>query len=137
MKKYYSYLDTGMVQHVPQPLQHQTIHALAARLDGVIQFYYMEEFRTLKSQKLLRSKIPMMQSADGIIFFSIQQFCYGKSINVKLMSQILDLGLELHFVKENISLLDKENFSKVLDFLLVVDHTIRNGPTFISRSLPS
>jgi len=103
MKSYYSCPDTAFVKYVPQPLQHLAIADFAKKSGGSIAFYTSEDFETLGTQGVIRSKIEERSSdIDGIIFFTLKQFGYTGSMNFEFMRQILGYGYEIGFVRENI-----------------------------------
>ena len=55
--------------------------------------------------KLIRSP-----DLDGVVFFTINQFCYNKFFNLKKMLEIIDLGFSIHFARENLSF---NNFGEI------------------------
>jgi hypothetical protein len=108
MKVYYSCPDTGFVKQVPQPLQHLAIGSMAEKLGGKVVFYTMEDFETLASQGVIRHKVMQHPDIHGVIFFRLQQFCYGERPNLAFVRMILQAGYELHFARENLSLTTPE-----------------------------
>jgi hypothetical protein len=126
MKKFYSFLDTGFVKYVPQAMQHLTIRETAKKVGGRILFYFMEDTRTVVSQTALISKLSMMSSnADGIVFFSIYQFGYDEKFHIAIMRRILEMNLELHFSRENISICSVAQLEESTDFILLVTNSQR------------
>lgn len=104
MKDFFSCPDTGFLKYVPQPIQHIVIADKASKLGGKITFYAPEDFETLKTQGVTRSKLSQRPAVDGIIFFTLKQFCYGEKLNFSLLRNILDSKYEVHFARENLSI---------------------------------
>lgn len=113
MKNYYAYLDAGFVKYVPQSLQHLSIGDKASKLGGGISFYTAEDFESLASQGAIREKLDERPMIDGIICFTMRQFFYGGSLNLKLLNQILGNGYEVHFSRENVSIPDKGSLERL------------------------
>ena len=135
MKKFYSFPDQGLVKYVPQPIQHLAIREKAQNEGGKIIFYYMEDTVTVVSQSVLLSKLYILSSkSNGIVFFSLDQFRYGSQLNLKLLKTILGKKIEIHFACENYCILNDDQFNDDLDFLLLVDHSLRfDTEGFIDR----
>lgn len=117
MKSFFSFLDTGFIKYVPQPLQHVAVANKAANMGGGVTFSTGEDLDTLVSQGVLRSKIEEKPAIDGLVFFSVRQFFYGGDLNIKLLGSILDGGYEIHFARENFSILTKEELDDAFPML--------------------
>lgn len=117
MKDYFSCPDTGFLKYVPQPIQHIVIADKAGKLDGKITFYSAEDFETLTTQGVIKSKLAGRPPVSGIIFFTLKQFCYGEKLNFALLTDILKSGYEIHFARENISILDLPNLDEIFPML--------------------
>ena len=113
MKAYYACLDAGFVKYCPQPLQHLAVGNKASKLDGSISFYTMEDFDCLAFQTTVKSKIEENPPVDGIIYFTMRQFFYGGSFDLKFMRFILDRGYEVHFAREDISIPTSESLDEL------------------------
>jgi hypothetical protein len=105
MKQFYSCIDAYLPS--PQPEQHAVISRKADKEDAAVVFYGAEEVRVAQAQPFILSKLKRTPGLDGVIFFSINQFCYSEKLNLKLIFDILDLGLSVHFAREDISLYSK------------------------------
>jgi len=123
MKSFYSCIDAFL--SAPQPEQHLVIREKAKKEGGGITFYGAEEYRSAPVQSFIVPKLKRTAGLEGVVFFTLNQFRYGEKLNVKLMREILDLGLEMHFAREDISLRSREELERWLSFLLVVDYTKR------------
>ena len=102
MKQFYSCIDAYLPS--PQPEQHAVIFRKADKEGASVVFYGAEEVRVAKRQPFILSKLKRTPGLDGAIFFSINQFCYGDRFNFRLINDILDLGLTIHFAREDLSL---------------------------------
>ena len=114
---YYACLDTGFVKYCPQSLQHLAVANKASKLGGSISFYTMEDFRSLRSQGTARAKIEEKPAVAGIIYFTVRQFFYGGAFDVKMLRFILDEGYEVHFAREDISILTREDLNDLFPIL--------------------
>lgn len=123
MKAFYSCIDATLP--APQPEQHLVIREKARKEGGAITFYGAEEYRSVGVQSFILPKLKRTGGLDGVVFFTLNQFRYSESLNVKLMLAILELGLEIHFAREDVSLRSRGDLERCLDFLLVVDYTKR------------
>jgi len=117
MKDYFSCPDTGFLKYVPQPIQHIVIADKAGKLNGKITFYAPEDFETLATQGVIKSKLAGRPPVSGIIFFTFKQFCYGEKLNFALLRDILKSGYEVHFARESISILDLPGLDAIFPML--------------------
>jgi hypothetical protein len=107
MKTYYACLDCAFVKYAPQPLQHLAVGNKASKQGGEISFYTLEDFDTLTNQGATKFKLAERPAVDGLIFFTLRQFFYG-GLNLDFMASILDHGYEVHFAREDISIVNKK-----------------------------
>jgi hypothetical protein len=133
MKSFYSCIDAFL--SAPQPEQHLVIREKAKKEGGGITFYGAEEYRSAPVQSFILPKLKRTAGLDGVVFFTLNQFRYGEKLNVKLMREILELGLEIHFAREDISLRKSEELERSLSFLLVVDYTKRRDASHEWKSI--
>ena len=64
------------------------------------------------------NKLKRTPNLNGVIFFTIDQFCYGEKFNTELMLNIVKIGLSIHFARENISVLNlKDLKTKYVEFI--------------------
>jgi len=110
MKQFYSCIDPLL--SAPQPEQHDLSRRKAAKEGGQIMFYGAEEYCVAASQPFIFGKLKRIPEVDGVIFFTIDQFCYGKIFNLKLLFKILEADLSVHFAREDISLYRLEDLEK-------------------------
>jgi len=133
MKQFYSCIDAYIPS--PQPEQHMLIARKADKEGAAVVFYGAEEVRVAKEQPFILSKLKRTPGLDGAIFFSINQFCYGEKFNLKLIFDILDLGLSLHFAREDVSLYSQsEAREKFIVMSAYYSATKKNSPLVSIRN---
>jgi hypothetical protein len=116
MNSYYSCLDTLLI--APQAEQHDLIKRMAYNNNGKIVFYGAEEYFVARSQPFILNKLKRTPNLNGVIFFTIDQFCYGEKFNTELMLNIVKIGLSIHFARENISVLNLKDLKiKYVEFI--------------------
>ena len=125
MKSYYSCLDCASVRQIPQPLQHLAIADKADKLGGTVVFYTAEEFETLASQEIMRMKVAEAPEMAGVIFFTLRQFGYGGHLNLEFLESMLAQGYEVHFAREDLSLLNEAELDSCYPLLFAYDHVSR------------
>ena len=123
MKSFYSCIDATLP--APQPEQHLVIREKARKEGAAITFYGAEEYRSAGVQSFILPKLRRTAGLDGVVFFTLHQFRYSDKLNVGLMRDVLDMRLELHFAREDMSLRSPADLDQWLPFLLVVDYTKR------------
>ena len=101
MKQFYSCIDARLP--APQPEQHEVSKKKAIKEGGQIIFYGAEEFRVVKYQPFILNKLQRTPGIHGVVFFTIDQFCYGQNFNLKLLYDILKSKFTVHFAREDIS----------------------------------
>ena len=127
MKQFYSCIDAYLPS--PQPEQHAVISKKAEKESAVIVFYGAEEVRVAKDQPFILPKLKRTPGLDGVIFFSINQFCYGHALNFRLIIDILKLGLSIHFSREDLSLYSIEDAKEKFIFMCAYfSATTKNSP---------
>lgn len=98
-KLFYSCLDPYVI--APQAEQHQLISMMARSLEGKVVFYGAEDYFVAATQPFILPKLRRTPGLSGVIFFTIDQFAYSDDLNVKLLHDILELGLIVGFSREN------------------------------------
>lgn len=129
MKNYYSWIDTAFVKYVPQPLQHLAANNQASKLGGKIIFYNAEDFETLSTHAVLKSKIEQKPEIDGIIFFTLRQFFNNGRLNFQFLKFIVDKGYEIHFSRENVQIPNRKALDELFPLLYATYYTsLRDEP---------
>lgn len=116
-KLFYSCVDSL----IPSPLseQHLIIKKKADQANGKITAYGSEEIRAIYTQPWIIKKLEETKNLDGVIFFTATQFMYSGKFNLNVFNYILQLGLEVHFARENLSFTaDYENNKNQYDSLI-------------------
>ena len=55
-----------------------------------------------KHQPFIYEKLCRTPKIDGVIFFTIDQFCYENTFNIDLIRKIIELKISIHFAWVNI-----------------------------------
>ena len=101
-KSFYSCIDTFFEGTNAE--QHDVINNMAKKENGKIIFYGAEDYFVADSQPFILPKLMRTKNIDGVIFFTLNQFCYSDSINLKLLVNILKLEISVHFAREAITI---------------------------------
>ena len=110
MNAYYSCLDSFLT--TPQAEQHYWIKKMAETKNGQVVFYGAEEYFVSNFQPFILNKLKRTPNLNGVIFFTIDQFCYGVELNISLMIEIIKTGLSIHFAREKISILNNNQLER-------------------------
>jgi hypothetical protein len=117
MKTFLSILDSGCADIAPQNMQHLVIGDFARQLGGKVTFYTAEDFLTLSTQSVFKAKLSQKPEVDGMIFFRLQQFCYGGTLNYDILKQVLCEGYAVHLARERLSLTSLDDLIDKFDIL--------------------
>jgi len=123
MKQFYSCVDSLLP--APQPEQHEISRKKAAKEGGQIVFYGGEEYRVIKQQPFILNKLLRTDGIDGVVFFSVDQFCYGETLNFKLLRDMLRAEFSVHFAREDISLETMAELNDTFIILSAYFHSVR------------
>ena len=129
MKSYYSCLDSLLT--TPQAEQHFWIKKMAETKNGQVVFYGAEEYFVSNIQPFILNKLKRTPNLNGVIFFTIDQFCYGEELNIFLMIEIIKIGLSIHFAREEISILNNIQLEGQYLELLSYYHCKKNNATLV------
>ena len=112
MNSFFLCIDSNL--SAPQAEQHLLSKNFASKIGGKIVFYGAEEYLVLKNQSFILQKLIKTPNLDGVIFFTINQFCYNNSFNIKLLENILKNNFSVHFTRESFSINNYKDLSKKL-----------------------
>ena len=112
VKSFYCCIDSLLP--ATQPEQHIICGNIANLNNGKIIFYGTEDVLVTKHQPFIYDKLMRTPEIDGVIFFTINQFCYENTLNIDLMNKIIDLRISIHFARENISYFNQKELKKDL-----------------------
>lgn len=101
IKSFYCCIDSLLP--ATQPEQHIICEKIASLNNGKIIFYGAEDVLVTKYQPFIYEKLRRTPKIDGVIFFTIDQFCYENTFNINLIRKIIELKISIHFARENIS----------------------------------
>jgi len=116
---YVSYFDVGSLDKTPQNLQHQFLNSYTSKINGHLHFYTNEDFNSLDSQIVMRSKINEKLNIKGFVFYSMFQLCYGKAPNLDLIEEAIKLKYEIHFAIEGLVVNSKNSLDTFREILLI------------------
>jgi hypothetical protein len=133
VKQYFSCIDTLML--APQPEQHALSQVKASKEGGQIVFYGAEEHRVVKQQPFILGKLLKTPGLDGVVFFSVNQFCYADTFNLKLLAAILEIPLEVHFAREDLSFRSITDMSEKFLVVSAYFHAYKRSQTMRSQDL--
>ena len=80
-------------------------------------FYGGEEIMCIQSQPFIISKLKKTPGITDVVFFAFAQFCYGEKFNFKLLKEIVQDGIGVHFAREDMSFMTVDDIER--DFLLL------------------
>lgn len=106
MKNFFTCIDITL--STPQPEQLFLCRQHANKNDGEVVFYGSEEPSCYEKQNFILYKLKKTKKITDVVFFTINQFCYDKEINLKLMEKIILAKYGLHFARENLKFQTKE-----------------------------
>ncbi len=119
MKKYHAWLDISAGKVISQPMQRILCHDYVKKINGKIIFELGEdvEFKSynLQFRKIISSKLEV----DGFIFLGLEQFLYKSKLDIGLIKEVISSKYELHFIRQNFSILNMVNFKKNLQDLII------------------
>jgi hypothetical protein len=133
MKQFYSCID--VLLPAPQPEQHELSKKKAAKEGGQIVFYGAEEYRVVKHQPFILGKLLRTGGLDGVVFFSIDQFCYGDKFNLKLLGDILKAKFSVHFAREDISFNNIEDVNEKFITLSAYFHAYKRSKSISAEEI--
>ena len=112
IRSFYCCIDSFLP--ATQPEQHIICANMAKFNNGKIIFYGVEDVLVAKQQPFIYEKLKRTPNLDGVIFYTINQFCYEKTLNIHLIKKIIDLNMSIHFARENISYFNQNELKKDL-----------------------
>ena len=112
IKSFYCCIDSLLP--ATQPEQHIICEKIANFNNGKIIFYGAEDVLVTKHQPFIYEKLLRTPKIDGVIFFTIDQFCYENTFNIDLFQKIIGLKMSMHFARENISYFNLKEVKKDL-----------------------
>jgi hypothetical protein len=124
MKKYHSWLDISLGSIISQPMQRILCNDLANKLKGKIIFELGEDVEFKNYNLQLRNMLKNQLDVDGFIFLRLEQFISTNKLNIELISKMLNNNYELHFIRQNLSLLNKSDLKKNMKNLIIFNDII-------------
>ena len=121
IKSFYCCIDSLLP--ATQPEQHIICENIANLNNGKIIFYGAEDVLVTRHQPFIYDKLKRTPKIDGVVFFTIDQFCYANSFNINLMKKIIELNISIHFARENISYFDLKGIKSDLPQMFSYFHS--------------
>ncbi len=132
-KSFYCCIDSLLP--ATQPEQHILCNKISEQNNGKIIFYGAEEVLVLKDQPYIYKKLKRTPNIDGVVFFTVDQFCYGEKFNLNLMKKILKLQMSIHFAREQVSFNSIEDLANKLPIIISYHHSfIRSRKMFAKET---
>ena len=122
-KKFYSFHDSSVYELITPKFQHQLISFKAKEKKGEVVFYSSEDPIYNKKNRVLNQKLLEKPNVNGFILLHLKQLSYSGKIDLNLIKKILLEKYELYFCKEDLSLLNINDFKKNLDNFLIFNNT--------------
>ncbi len=122
MKKYHSWLDISLGSIISQPMQRILCNDLANKLNGKIIFELGEDVEFKSYNLQLRNMLKNKLDVNGFIFLRLEQFIDSeRKLNIELIAKMIENKYELHFIRQNLSLINKKDLKKNLQDLIIYD----------------
>ena len=119
MKKYHSWLDISLGSIISQPMQRTLCNDFAKKLEGRIIFELGEDVEFKNYNLQLRNMLKNKLNVNGFIFLRLEQFINKDKLNIELISKMINNNYELHFIRQNLSLFNKNDLKKNLKNLIM------------------
>jgi hypothetical protein len=111
-KSFYCCIDSLLP--ATQPEQHIICEKIAKLNNGKIVFYGAEDILVRNQQPFIFEKLKRTPKINGVIFFTLEQFYFENNFNIKLIKNIINKKLSIHFARENISYFNSKKLKKDL-----------------------
>ena len=113
MKKIFvAQLDISIIEFLPQKIQLDIIKS-SLDFNSIISIHSIENLETRDQFFSLKNILKNSKNLNGIIFFSLMQFCYNKKAEIDLKNiEFFLKKYELIFFRENMSLKNVKDFNK-------------------------
>lgn len=122
MKNYHSWLDISLGSIISQPMQRILCNDLANKLNGRIIFELGEDVEFKRYNLQLRNMLKNKLNVNGFIFLRLEQFINSENkLNIELIARMMENEYELHFIRQNLSLMNKKDLKKNLQDLIIYD----------------
>ena len=122
MKNYHSWLDISLGSIISQPMQRILCNDLANKLNGRIIFELGEDVEFKRYNLQLRNMLKNKLNVNGFIFLRLEQFINSENkLNSELIARMIENKYELHFIRQNLSLMNKKDLKKNLQDLIIYD----------------
>jgi hypothetical protein len=113
MKNFIAQIDISIIEIVPQKAQLDILKTILKKNENIVN-HGIENIETRDDFLSLKNILSNSKNIDGVIFFSLIQFCYdnSRSINLKFLNT-LSKNYEIVFFRENIIIKNRKDFKKI------------------------
>ncbi len=126
MKKYIAQIDISIIEVVPQKAQVDILKNFLKKEEEIIN-YSIENIESRMNFLSLKNILKNNRKVNGIIFFSLIQFCYNESniLDINLLKNILK-NHSVIFFRENLRIKNLGELKKVEKNLKIFKHNNLN-----------
>ena len=126
MKKYIAQIDISIIEVVPQKAQVDILKNFLKKEEEIIN-YSIENIESRMNFLSLKNILKDNRKVNGIIFFSLIQFCYNESniLDINLLKNILK-NHSVIFFRENLRIKNLGELKKVEKNLKIFKHNNLN-----------
>tara|TARA_A100001015_G_scaffold201492_1_gene224916 strand:- start:1301 stop:1702 length:402 start_codon:yes stop_codon:yes gene_type:complete len=113
MKNFIAQIDISIIEIVPQKAQLDILKTILKKNENIVN-HSIENIETRDDFLSLKNILSNSKNIDGVIFFSLIQFCYdnSKNINLKFLNT-LSKNYEIIFFRENIIIKNNKDFKNL------------------------
>ena len=113
MKNFIAQIDISIIEIVPQKAQLDILKTILKKNENIVN-HSIENIETRDDFLSLKNILSNSKNIDGVIFFSLIQFCYdnSKNINLKFLNT-LSKNYEIIFFRENIIIRNNKDFKNL------------------------
>lgn len=124
-KLYHAWLDISVGNIVSQPMQRILCNHYVNKINGKIIFELGEDIEFKSYNLQLRNMINSRLKVNGFIFLRLEQFSHNGKLQIDLIRKIINLGYEIHFVRQNLSIKNKSHLKKNLKKLIIFKNILQ------------
>jgi sporadic carbohydrate cluster protein (TIGR04323 family) len=126
--RYRGYIVSRPISGVsyPQRIQNLAVRDLARRI-GVDLSFSLTEYAMPKCYMMQKELINTIESADGIIFFSLFTLTPDRAVRNLLFRRAIGLGRPVYFALENLSI-TKDADRQLVEDLLAIANALPSSP---------
>jgi|TARA_B110000114_G_C15035520_1_gene374786 hypothetical protein len=120
-KHYHAWLDISLGKVITQPMQRILLNNFVEKIGGKIIFELGEDVEFKESHIQLQNMVNSKINVHGFVFLGLEQFLINNKLNIKIIKEILKKKYELHFIKQQLSLYNKNDLKINFNNLLIYE----------------